>query len=433
MAATTGFLSRKAEAILISGGMSPTQMLLYGIYNVIGSFGAKGDMKASVVGASTASSSTITVSDGNFTSADIGKVMCVSKAGGSNKPIVGTIGSITSSTQVVLSGATASASVTGASVNWGTDDTSAIQAAITAAFNASGGIVWFPAAVYMVNGAFQDTSVHNAQLIFPTNTAPAPSIGIFLVGASIPQWWAPGCAGLCNTYPNMGGSVIFSPRDGTGVGPALISTGPESNGNNYSTVSVSIENLILRTAYQNPHPLQVLQLSTANTISINNVGIDIDWQTTDLQSVAPVATGYGLVMPGNNNAPFDTVRNCTVTGYDNGVYWGENGHLDYAQTLWCNNGFLTQTSTHSLTATRICSDECIHPLTATGGAYLNVDLLDIEHGPSGQWFSPGADIVDSSNTLHGVLKYLIITSGVGVDNGSFSKTGGANLTCTALT
>lgn len=68
-----------------------------------------------------------------------------------------------------------------------------------------------------------------------------------------------------------------------------------------------------------------------------------------------------------------------------------------------------------------------------GTVYLNIMQYDAEHNNStGAWFNTPTDIVDASNFLHGTLNYLIVRSSFGVDQSNFTKSGGTNITCTAL-
>lgn len=126
-------------------------------------FGAKGDGIAKRGTASISSGGAVlTVSDGSFTSADIGKRISVYRAGASsiipgldNDPLNTTIGAVASSTQVTLA-AGASNTVSGEDVVYGTDDTSAIQAALDAALN-----VYFPPGIYFVRRSLKTRNYHH--------------------------------------------------------------------------------------------------------------------------------------------------------------------------------------------------------------------------------------------------------------------------------
>jgi hypothetical protein len=92
----------------------------------------------------------LTSATGTWTGADVGKSIVVAGAGVAGAPLSTTILSFQSATQVTLN-ATAGTTVTTAVFFYGTDDTAAIQAAITAVAAGLGGIVWLPAGNYLVS------------------------------------------------------------------------------------------------------------------------------------------------------------------------------------------------------------------------------------------------------------------------------------------
>lgn len=122
-------------------------------------FGAKGDGINRFDGAITSGTATLTSASGTFSSADIGKPIVVSGAGPAGLPLVTTIASINSATSVVLS-ANASTTVSSASYVYGTDDTAAINASVSAV-SLMGGMIYFPRGTYMETS----TIVENSQYI----------------------------------------------------------------------------------------------------------------------------------------------------------------------------------------------------------------------------------------------------------------------------
>lgn len=126
-------------------------------------FGAKGDCRRVVDGAITQSSVRLTSASATFTVADLGKPIYILEAGASNfggkevrygnLPLDTTIDRVVSPHTVLLRDA-ALASVTGASVTWGTDDSAAIQSAIDSAAASGGGTVFFPAGMFRVTNQF---------------------------------------------------------------------------------------------------------------------------------------------------------------------------------------------------------------------------------------------------------------------------------------
>lgn len=115
--------------------------------------GALGDVIRYFAGAMTSGSSTLTDSTNSpFTSADVDKLICVNGAsattvtdaqGTRHVELCGTISAFTNSSTVTLSFTNASGgSISSVQYKYGTNDSTAVQAAETAACNAGGGTVW---------------------------------------------------------------------------------------------------------------------------------------------------------------------------------------------------------------------------------------------------------------------------------------------------
>ena len=118
------------------------------IFNVL-NYGAKGDGRRVYDGAF--SGTTLTSATANFSASDVGKCVLIPNAGPSHADLATTITAFTNSTTVTTN-ATASFSVTADTVNFGTDNTTAFQAAITADSLAGGGIVYIPNGQAVVDG-----------------------------------------------------------------------------------------------------------------------------------------------------------------------------------------------------------------------------------------------------------------------------------------
>lgn len=138
--------------------ITPGSALFYGPspWLDVKTYGATGNTKGTTTGGTcTAGSTTVSTSASNFftsTAVDNGKVFQASGCGASGAALVTTISSVTNSTTAVVATA-ASTSVSGTSAFvYGTDDTSAVQAAINAAKTSqAGAIVFFPPGTYMIS------------------------------------------------------------------------------------------------------------------------------------------------------------------------------------------------------------------------------------------------------------------------------------------
>ena len=143
-------------------------------------YGAKGNGRVVADGAMTSGLNTLTCStSAPFTSADVGKVILVNGAGAqlsgtsTNSALSTTITGFTSASQVTL-GANASATISGAYVSYGSDDTAAINSAISAAStyatanNYYAEIIFKPM-MYMIAGALIQggSSKTNSQIPLP--------------------------------------------------------------------------------------------------------------------------------------------------------------------------------------------------------------------------------------------------------------------------
>jgi hypothetical protein len=195
--------------------------------------GAKGDGVIKSGGSISSGSSVLTMASGTFSSTDVTKVITVQGAGASGAVLATTISAYTSPTQVTLA-ASAGTTVSGAEVAFGTNDTTAINAAITAA--AGHGRVLAPPGIYMLTGQVTITSdlsqpgqvglLGAGGRCLPTPSAAAT---IFLCAASgagvFPNGWA-----LCQGFLCHGNNIATAP-----LVEGALTGGVATNGGSYST------------------------------------------------------------------------------------------------------------------------------------------------------------------------------------------------------
>ena len=143
----------------------------------VANYGATLNGKTVTDGAITATTATLTSNTAGFTSADVGKLIQV-RGAGTGSPVTDlntTISAFTNSTTVTLALA-AGTTVTGATTKYGTDDYTAVQAAITAA-QAVGGTVYSPAGLsfhgteYSITGPMRWTGSGSGSIIMSVNCA----------------------------------------------------------------------------------------------------------------------------------------------------------------------------------------------------------------------------------------------------------------------
>lgn len=145
----TGSLATPADLTLQAPGLAFVGSTLAAaasrIYNItLAPYSAPCNYAAVSDGAMGSGSTTLTSATASFTSADVGKYIAVGGAAAAGANLFTTIASFTNSTTVVLSAANASGgAISGKFVEYGNDDTTAINSAITAAA-ATGGTVYIP-------------------------------------------------------------------------------------------------------------------------------------------------------------------------------------------------------------------------------------------------------------------------------------------------
>lgn len=111
-------------------------------------YGAIGNGKQATDAAITSGQAALTSASNPFVAGDVGKAITVAGAGAAGAVLVTTISAYVSAGHVTLA-ANASTTVTGKDARWGTEDTTAIQAAIDAANAFGAGIVYGPPGTYL--------------------------------------------------------------------------------------------------------------------------------------------------------------------------------------------------------------------------------------------------------------------------------------------
>ena len=435
------FPGRAQALLMFGGGATPSAQQALGIFDVKSYGGAVGDTIMLAAGSMSSVTNPTHFSDAgaSFVSGDVGKVICVGGAGASGAPLVTTISSVTSGTAVVL-GASCLTTVSGAITHYGTDDTTAIQNTINAAvaFGNGNGVALFPLGIYMINGAFQNTSVQNSQLIIPTNANPTSSYpSVVLMGYAPATQGDPGPLVLNNTAPKRTGAILFSPKNGSGTHPALLAAGGYLT-TTFNVTRVTIGNLTFRTAYQNPNPLSACNMSNAIACVMDDVCFDVDATSNQIANVAPVSGSVAYLSPCVNNGTINEFRGAGLAvGYDIGYSLGEHFSGEDIQAYFC---------TFAATVGDTVANEALHVskldiASCQKGVWLSASVCPLhvssyiaEHNTSaGKWFSSSIeDVHDPGNKLTGILNYHIVVSNVGSDNSQFVKTGATGLTTTAI-
>ena len=222
-------------------------------------YGAKGDGRRVIDAATTTgSTSNLTSATAAFTSADVGKVVYAYGAGAACADLTTTISAYVNSTTVTLTAAPGTA-VTSKFALIGTDDTAAINAAVSAATAyaaANDGyaeIVMRPV-IYVLNGAatIGGATAGNALIPLPVISTSAASVTLALKGAwgdSVPHWLqaTPEMSGTTLACTNLSGT-----NDAT-YGPAFVIGGPWNGYGdstfNFTNVRITVEGIRVATPF----------------------------------------------------------------------------------------------------------------------------------------------------------------------------------------
>lgn len=418
-----GVLSGTAAAGKAIGATGPTALSWLNtmgtgawVFNVA-AYGAKGDGKVVIDGAMTNGSPTLTSATANFTMADVGKAIMVKGAAITGvTTLVTTIQAFTNSTTVTLA-ANAATTVSGATTAWGTDDTSAFQAAINAAVtwakaNSGAATVFVPGSsgFYAIAGGLTTggSTLGNAQLTLPVIATTERKITLTIQGVtsgSAVQHWL-------QTVPQYSGALVsFGVFSGTGTQVASINAGgnpcviggPAQPGGYgvapgiYSNMLVTLRDLSILTT----HSSFGLTYSAFDFSGVANAALEnLAYGTTgsvagnDYASPGSFATGLAIggLMPANGNNDHCYVRNVTVHGgYTYAFFATEHTIVDRMVLLYCWSAFCvvglyngSVGATHAIYASQLSIEACNNNLYIIGvgsggiGPFVDIVQMDTE-------------------------------------------------------
>ena len=373
------------------------------IFNVKTEYGAKGDGIQLYDGTITSGTPNFTSATASFTSSDVGKVITITGAGGTNIDLTTTISNFVSSTAVTLAN-NASASVSGVTFCYGTDDTTAINNAITAVYSANPpvGNIFFPSGIYIVNGAY--TGNNGSQLSLP-------DVPVNVDSAQDQQTLIKMSGPFYNKSTNgyryaSGGAIIYSTRQGA-VGNSIISGKSTAGASNLTDIRVDLENLTFRTV-QNPVN-SAINFKWLNTAILDGVYIEAGMVTINSIVQPTTSTSYGLYLPGTQNNNTVHVTRVRVQGFYTGIYVGEHSYLDKVSVFYAVNGLDFSPSVHSAYGGEISIERTINNIVCNNTASFVFDLVDMENAgsSSSSWYQNIYDFYDPANKCTGSMAYFI--------------------------
>lgn len=413
---------------------------LRGYYYNVKDYGALGDGQYLYNVSMTASSATLTSSGASFVSGDIGKYILVRGAGTSGRDLLTTISAVGSSTSITL-GTTAATTVSNQYARYGTDDTTAIQAAITAAHSASGGVVFFPNGSYIIAGALVTSDNlgynPNAQIYIPSqiNTNNGRT-HIKIIGETPPNWAALGL-GADILRPNGGVWLCSQLAATSGTNPSVIGAANTVVGQNYNYFT--IENIGVAVP-SNPSGVGVIinGINARNTASLIARHCLVTTESSGYVQVEPQGAYAGILSNKVESETSNLIENCQVWGFRFGYVVTEHVKLIQPAAFCCVVGFCFIRGNSPVSGNIIvnwCKYMLYWPEAATFGetegtchVNLSVDTEAYDIDPS-RWFATTETILDTNNNGKGVVIYASQLAWTGYSRSTFSKDGGINVLC----
>lgn len=389
-------------------------------------YGAKGDGKVSGTGSSTNGSATFTDSNASFVSGDVGKTIMINgAAGASATPLITTISAVGSSTSITL-GSNASVTLTGtAQYFYGTDDTSAINSAVSAASTYAQANQWyaeviFSNSLYCVAGAPTQTTAtgsnakQNSQIPvpYPNVNGATRKLVIALLGVSKDAGQA---QYFESTVPNLAGSCLVSCVAATGqpngtYGSQSVVGGPTASTNltgSFANTKVIVDGLTVVCGWNTQQiGFDFRYLGSASVgRAAYQAFTSVLGSSPKLSSIPGNGQSIGLYMPIQTNNDDCNVGSFITESASVGIAFAEHFTAQRAAAIYCSIGlFVTGNGAaqHGASILYASAEACTTALQSgvpSGGQFpLVIGLLDNEAIVT-------SDITDSNSTLAGLVHW----------------------------
>jgi hypothetical protein len=408
-------------------------------------YGAKGDGR--VVGdvSTTLNSKVITSSSAGFVNAaapagDVGKYVMIHGGNGTGSgPYIDVIASVQSSTQATLTTNLAGATVSNCPMVWGTDDTAAINSAMSAAgayatihgaADGSGNFfaeILFGANIYILGtgpaqtGNGSTTPTFNAQIAlpYPNTNGTTQKLIIALTGA--------GDAGYCQYWeslvPNVAGSALVSmaaaPSTPSGTfGNQSVVGGPSAAAGftgGYANVKVAVKGLsVWLPIFTNVWAwdfgyLSAMRVQQSAAHIFAPAGFNGSAVQPYMQNITASAftgsIGTGWHTPINQNNDDCVMDDVTAEGYECGFRVYDHFAAGRLAAIYSDVAMKVQGEggVGHLVAIQNMSAEVYNGGLLAGGS--GGSTCDVDIGWSAESVSPAYDIADAGNVLHGVVRF----------------------------
>lgn len=285
----------------------------------------------------------------------------------------------------------------------GSDATTAIQAAVTAAATA-GGIVYIPKGVWQVNGSINGAC--DAIICLPAVLTTSSAEAVKIVGTTRNRQDAQG-------PNNTSGSVITTTTSGDTssavFGVPLVSA---PFGNN---IDAYFSDLTIRT-YPNPAIGCINMYQAAGSV-IENVRCEVG-ENYSGSHTQPTNVATGITLPRTGNDSTSVLHHAEITGYYQGVNFSEHADFEDVWVAFGVQGYFLEASYNPITGHFGCEEVgvCVET-SGGGGGQLDVDIA-IELDPMNvfgcaSWCYTATDIYDANNLINGWVRYYKSEANVG--------------------
>lgn len=403
-------------------------------YFNVETYGALHDYQTVSNASISSGTNTVTLGSAAFASTDVGKTIRLSGAGAAGIDLITTISGYTSATQVTITN-NASTTISAKKIEWATNDTPFIQAAIQAAFDAGGGTVYFPNGIYYIAGSLI-TSLNgqnpNCQLYIPLSAITDVQKSIKLLGESAPHILLQSFAATDMTLP-VKGVILFSPIVGSGTDPAVLGTSfvpaagavPDVNYTqlHIENIAIKVKSRTGTTDVANIMSAFYLRRFTAVNTSHNVAFAESD----PFASAAPTA-GYGFYFPERNQAEGlgGKQEMNVVYSFFTGFRIYEHENLQKQASIACLNGFqfgCLVSYTGHMNVGQIATHYCKNNILFSSGTAIDLAMYTENYVTADKWFLISADFLFTGTPLVNGTITMNVINAPGGSTSAASKSG----------
>lgn len=322
-----------------------------------------------------------------------------------------------------------------------TDDTVAIQAAITACHTAGGGTVYLPGGHYIIGGALVSNTgayPNKSQLYIPacTTSGKTDMISIKILGERIPPDFY-GIYTLMTGTVDMRATVLESTLDVPDTETAFPAVfGSKGYTGQYNYNRVFYENLEIIVYHHATRGATLCGINTLNQAMAFGKNILISPNANVSDTVQPNSWCHGVVGGTLSNSIAQMWEDITVYGFYSGFSWGEGATIINLRS-GCNYiGYMSLANYYHSVLINPALQACAYPLSAQVGtigasapAISSLVVIGATMEPTnlGKWWDHVDYISDTSNYLMGEMSCTIGGANM---YGNVSKAhGGYNFLC----